>query len=50
MAAAARRRHANLLDGVSAAERDVLERALAKLQARAAAMLAAPEFGFRKRP
>jgi DNA-binding MarR family transcriptional regulator len=46
IAAAARRRHQNLLDALSAAERDLLERALAKLQARASAMLAAPDLGF----
>ena len=48
IAAAARRRHGNLLEALTAAERDVLERALAKLQARASAMLAAPDLGFRK--
>jgi DNA-binding MarR family transcriptional regulator len=43
---AARRRHENLLGALSAAEREALERALVKLQARAAAMLAAPDLGF----
>lgn len=46
IAAAARRRHDNLLDAFSAAEREVLERALGKLQTRAVAMLAAPDLGF----
>ena len=46
IASAARRRHKNLLDALSPAERALLERALAKLQARASAMLAAPELGF----
>lgn len=49
IAAAARRRHQNVLDALTAAERDQLERALAKLQARASAMLAAPDLGFRRR-
>jgi len=49
IAAAARRRHDNLLEALSAAERDVLERALGKLQARAAAMLAGTDLGFGRR-
>lgn len=48
IAAAARHRHENLLGALSAAERTTLERVLAKLQARASAMLAAPDLGFRK--
>ncbi|HEX7219453.1 MAG TPA: MarR family winged helix-turn-helix transcriptional regulator [Burkholderiales bacterium] len=43
---AARRRHDNVLAVLSAAERDVLERTLGKLQARAAAMLARRDLGF----
>ncbi len=46
IADAARRRHDNLLEVLSVAEREALERALGKLQARAAAMLAEPELGF----
>ena len=46
IAAAARRRHENLLAALSREERDVLEQALAKLQARASEMLTAPELGF----
>jgi DNA-binding MarR family transcriptional regulator len=46
IAVAARRRNGNLLDTLSAAEREVLERALGKLQARAATMLAKPDLGF----
>jgi DNA-binding MarR family transcriptional regulator len=49
IAAAARRRHENLLGALSGAERATLERVLAKLQQRASAMLAAPDLGFRKR-
>jgi DNA-binding MarR family transcriptional regulator len=49
IAAAARRRHENLLDALSAAERATLERVLAKLQQRASAMLGAPDLGFGKR-
>lgn len=49
IAVAARRRHDNLLDALSAAEREVLERALGKAQARAEAMLAEPDFGFGRR-
>jgi DNA-binding MarR family transcriptional regulator len=48
IALAARRRHANLLDALSPAEREAVERALGQLQARAAAMLAEPELGFGK--
>ena len=43
---AARRRNDNLLDALSPAEREVLERVLATLQARATSMLGAPDFGF----
>ena len=46
IAVAARRRNQNLLAVLPAAERKVLERALGRLQARAAAMLAAPDAGF----
>jgi DNA-binding MarR family transcriptional regulator len=46
IAVAARRRNGNLLGTLSAAEREVLERALGKLQARAAAMLTKPDLGF----
>jgi len=46
IAVAARRRHDNLLGALSAAQREALERALGKLQARAAAILAAPDLGF----
>ena len=46
VAAAARQRHRNLLGALSAQEGRTLERALAKLQARASAMLAAPDLGF----
>jgi DNA-binding MarR family transcriptional regulator len=49
IAAAARRRHENLLGTLSAAERKTLERVLAKLQQRASAMLSAPDLGFGKR-
>lgn len=49
IAAAARRRHQNLLDALTAAERDLLERTLAKLLARASAMLASPDLGFGRR-
>lgn len=49
IAVAARRRHDNLLDGLGTAQREVLERALTRLQARAAAMLAEPDFGFGRR-
>ena len=50
IAVAARRRNANMLAALSAAERGLLERALGKLQARAATMLAEPDFGFGKPP
>ena len=46
LAAAARRRHENLLAALSVEERQVLERALTKLQARASEMLDAPDLGF----
>ena len=49
IAAAARQRHDNLLGALSAAERAVLEGALAKLQERAGAMLADPALGFGRR-
>ena len=49
IAAAARRRHRNVLDALTAAERDQLERTLAKLQARASSMLSSPDLGFRRR-
>ena len=49
IAVAARRRHDNLLDALSAAEREVLERALGKAQARAGVMLVEPDFGFCRR-
>jgi DNA-binding MarR family transcriptional regulator len=49
IAAAARRRNENLLASLSAEEREVLERSLGKLQARAAAMLADPDSGFGRR-
>lgn len=48
IAAAARRRHDNLLAALSGEERKVLERALAKLQARASEMLAAPHLGYER--
>ncbi|MEO8144851.1 MAG: MarR family winged helix-turn-helix transcriptional regulator [Betaproteobacteria bacterium] len=47
IAAAARRRHDNLLKTLSRAERDLLERALGKLQARAVEMLGESDHGFR---
>lgn len=49
IAAAARQRHDNLLAVLSAQERTVLERALAKLQARAETMLSDPALGFARR-
>ena len=49
IASAARRRHDNLLEALAPAERDVLERALGKLQDRASAMLARPDLGFGRR-
>lgn len=49
IASAARRRHDNLLDALTAEQRAALEPALEALQARAAAMLAEPEHGFGKR-
>ena len=48
IASAARRRNDNLLAALTAEERRVLERALAKLQSQASAMLAASEQGFGK--
>jgi DNA-binding MarR family transcriptional regulator len=50
IAAAARRRHDNLLDALAPAERKVFERALGTLQAHATAMLAMPDLGFGQRP
>lgn len=49
IAAAARQRHDNLRETLAPAEREMLERALAKLQTRAAEMLARPDFGFGRR-
>ena len=49
IAQAARQRHDNVLSALSAAERETLERALNKLQARAATLLADPECGFGRR-
>ena len=46
VAAAAQRRHDNALKALTAEERQILERILGKLQARADEMLAEPEFGF----
>ena len=46
IAVAARRRNSNLLGALSAAERETLERALGKLQARAAQMLTRTDLGF----
>jgi DNA-binding MarR family transcriptional regulator len=46
VASAARRRHDNLLAALTGEERRILERVLAKLQARASEMLAARELGF----
>jgi DNA-binding MarR family transcriptional regulator len=46
IAAAARQRNDNLLGALSPAEREMLERVLAALQARATSMLGAPDFGF----
>jgi DNA-binding MarR family transcriptional regulator len=46
IAIAARRRHDNVLAALSATEREVLERVLGKLQARAAAMLSRRDLGF----
>lgn len=46
VAAAARRRHDNALKALTAEERQILERALGKLQTRADEMLAEPELGF----
>lgn len=49
IALAARRRNGNVLAALSAAEREMLERALGKLQARAVLMLAETDLGFGKR-
>jgi DNA-binding MarR family transcriptional regulator len=49
IAAAAQRRNENILATLSTGERDALERAMSKLQARAGAMLAEPDLGFGKR-
>ena len=46
VASAARRRHGNLLAALTGEERRILERVLAKLQARASEMLAARDLGF----
>jgi DNA-binding MarR family transcriptional regulator len=46
VAAAARRRHGNLLAALTGEERRILERVLAKLQARASEMLTARDLGF----
>jgi DNA-binding MarR family transcriptional regulator len=46
IAAAAQRRHDNVLKALTPEERQVLERALAKLQARAEEMLGDPGLGF----
>jgi DNA-binding MarR family transcriptional regulator len=46
IAAAAQRRHGNVLRALTAGEREVLERALGKLQARAEEMLGDPDLGF----
>lgn len=48
IAAAARRRHENLLSALSSNERAVFEASLMKLQARASDMLASPDLGFGK--
>jgi DNA-binding MarR family transcriptional regulator len=50
IAAAARRRHDNVLKPLTLEERAVLERALNKLQARAEEMLGDPELGFSRPP
>lgn len=49
IALAARQRHDNLLEALTLAEREVLERTLGKLQARAAMMLARQDLGFGRR-
>jgi len=49
IAAAARRRHDNLLSALAPAERRALERILGKLQARADTMLGRPDLGFGRR-
>jgi DNA-binding MarR family transcriptional regulator len=48
IAAAARRRHENLLGTLSGEERRIFERAIVKLQMRANELLAAPDLGFGK--
>ena len=50
IATAARRRHKNLLAALSVEERQLFERAMAKLQARASELLAAPHLGFGVNP
>ena len=50
IAVAARRRHDNVLQPLTLEEREVLERALNKLQARAEEMLGDPELGFSRSP
>jgi DNA-binding MarR family transcriptional regulator len=50
IALAARQRHDNLLEALTLAEREVLERTLGKLQARAAMMLARQDLGFGEKP
>jgi DNA-binding MarR family transcriptional regulator len=49
IAAAARRRHENVLAALSSEERAVFEAALVKLQARASDLLAAADLGFGKK-
>ena len=49
IAAAARRRHENLLAGLSRHERALLEAALTKLQERASDLLRSPDLGFATR-
>lgn len=46
IAVAARQRNDNLLDALPQVDREVLERVLATLQARATSMLSTPDFGF----
>jgi len=50
IAKAARRRHDNVLEALTAEERDVLESSLNKLQTRAEEMLAEPGLGFSSPP
>ena len=49
LASAARRRHDNLLSVLTGEERQVLERVLTKLQARASEMLGVSDLGFGKK-